>query len=68
MDVGAGAVAWPLISQMNPDASTLALASTEVDISAIPEGGSLTVNSEGPGQGATFKLELPSGETKPAPN
>lgn len=45
--VGAGAVVWPLISQMNPDASTLALASTEVDISAIPEGGSLTVKWRG---------------------
>ena len=45
--VGAGAVAWPLVSQMNPDASTLALASTEVDISAIPEGGSLTVKWRG---------------------
>lgn len=45
--VGAGAVAWPLISQMNPDASTLALASTEVDIGAIPEGGSLTVKWRG---------------------
>lgn len=45
--VGTGAVAWPLISQMNPDASTLALASTEVDISAIPEGGSLTVKWRG---------------------
>lgn len=45
--VGAGAVVWPLISQMNPDASTLALASTEVDISAIPEGGSLTVKLRG---------------------
>ena len=28
--VGAGAVAWPLIDQMNPAADTLALASTEV--------------------------------------
>ena len=27
--VGAGAVAWPLIDQMNPAADTLALASTE---------------------------------------
>ena len=45
--VGAGTVAWPLVSQMNPDASTLALASTEVDISAIPEGGSLTVKWRG---------------------
>ncbi len=36
--VGAASVVWPLISQMSPDASTLALASTEVDIGAIPEG------------------------------
>jgi ubiquinol-cytochrome c reductase iron-sulfur subunit len=36
--VGVGAVAWPLIDQMNPDASTLALASIEVDISQIAEG------------------------------
>lgn len=37
-------------------------------LAARQMGGSLTVNSEGPGQGATFKLELPIGETKPAPN
>jgi ubiquinol-cytochrome c reductase iron-sulfur subunit len=45
--VGVGALAWPLISHMNPDASTLALASTEVDISSIPEGGILTVKWRG---------------------
>ena len=45
--VGVGAAVWPLISQMNPDASTLALASTEVDISSIPEGGILTVKWRG---------------------
>jgi ubiquinol-cytochrome c reductase iron-sulfur subunit len=45
--VGLGAVAWPLISQMNPDASTLALASTEVDIGALPEGGIMTVKWRG---------------------
>ena len=42
-----GAVAWPLIDQMNPDASTLALATTEVDISAIPEGQIVTVKWRG---------------------
>jgi ubiquinol-cytochrome c reductase iron-sulfur subunit len=36
--VGVAAVVWPLISQMSPDASTLAMASTEVDIGAIPVG------------------------------
>jgi ubiquinol-cytochrome c reductase iron-sulfur subunit len=45
--VGAGAVAWPLISQMNPDASTLALSSIEVDIGAIPVGGIVTVKWRG---------------------
>lgn len=41
--VGAGAVAWPFIDQMNPAADTLALASTEVDLSPIEEGQSITV-------------------------
>ena len=36
--VGAVAVALPLINQMNPSADVLALASTEVDISAIQPG------------------------------
>jgi ubiquinol-cytochrome c reductase iron-sulfur subunit len=45
--VGAGAVAWPFISQMNPDASTLALASTEVDIASLPDGGIMTVKWRG---------------------
>ena len=41
--VGVGAVAWPLIDQMNPDASVKALASTEVDISSVEPGKSITV-------------------------
>ncbi len=41
--VGVGAVVWPLIDQMNPDASVKALASTEVDISAVEKGQSITV-------------------------
>ena len=41
--VGAAATAWPLINQMNPDASTLALASIEFDVSSIPEGQSVTI-------------------------
>jgi ubiquinol-cytochrome c reductase iron-sulfur subunit len=36
--VGAVATVWPFVSQMNPDAAVLALASIEVDISAIAEG------------------------------
>ena len=37
--VGAAAVAWPLISQMNPDASTIAAgAPIEVDLGPVAEG------------------------------
>jgi ubiquinol-cytochrome c reductase iron-sulfur subunit len=45
--VGAAALAWPFIDQMNPDASALALASIEVDLSAIEEGQSVTVKWRG---------------------
>ena len=45
--VGAAAAIWPLINQMSPDASTLAAASTEVDISGIAEGQILTVKWRG---------------------
>ena len=41
--VGVGAAVWPLIDQMNPDASVKALASTEVDVSNIQPGQSITV-------------------------
>jgi ubiquinol-cytochrome c reductase iron-sulfur subunit len=45
--VGAAAAAWPFIDQMRPDASTLALASIEVDVSALEPGMSLTVKWRG---------------------
>ncbi len=41
--VGAGAIAWPLVDQMNPSADVLALASIEVDISGLEPGSQLTV-------------------------
>jgi ubiquinol-cytochrome c reductase iron-sulfur subunit len=41
--VGAAATLWPLIQQMNPDASTLALASIEVDVKPIQQGQAITV-------------------------
>jgi len=44
---GVGAAAWPFIDQMNPDASVLALASIEVDISAIEIGQAITVKWRG---------------------
>ena len=41
--VGVGAAVWPLIDQMNPDASVKALASAEVDVSSVEPGQSITV-------------------------
>ena len=41
--VGVGAVVWPLVDQMNPDASVKALASTEVDVSSVQPGNTITV-------------------------
>ena len=45
--VGAAAFVWPLIDQMNPAADTLALASTEIDLSSLEEGQSITVKWRG---------------------
>ena len=41
--VGVAAVVWPLVDQMNPDASVKALASTEVDVSSVKPGNTITV-------------------------
>lgn len=45
--VGAVAVAWPFIDSLNPSADVLALASTEVDLTPIKEGHSITVKWRG---------------------
>lgn len=45
--VGVAAFAWPLIDQMNPSADTLALSTTEVDISGVEEGQQITVKWQG---------------------
>ena len=45
--VGVAGVAWPFIDQMRPDASTLALATVDVDVSAIEPGMSVTVKWRG---------------------
>jgi len=41
--VGVGVAVLPLIDQMNPDASVKALSSTEVDVSEVSPGQSITV-------------------------
>ena len=44
---GAGAVIWPLVSQMNPDASVLALSTKDVDLSSVPVGQAIKVMWQG---------------------
>ena len=41
--VGGAMALWPMIDQMNPDASTQALSSVEVDLAPIKEGQAVTV-------------------------
>ena len=45
--VGVGAAVWPLVNQLNPDASVLALAQIEFDVSSIAEGESVTIKWRG---------------------
>jgi ubiquinol-cytochrome c reductase iron-sulfur subunit len=41
--IGGAAALWPLIDQMNPDATSLSLASVEIDLSPIQDGQAITV-------------------------
>ena len=41
--IGVGSAIWPLIDQMNPDSSVKALSTTEVDISGVEVGKTITV-------------------------
>ena len=43
----AAAIVWPLVEQMNPDASTAAAASIEVDLSPIAAGQIVTFKFRG---------------------
>lgn len=45
--VGAAGVAWPFINSLNPSADVLALSSTEISLSAIEAGQSITVTWRG---------------------
>ena len=40
--VGAASLLWPFVQQMNPDASTKALASVELDLAPVKEGQAIT--------------------------
>lgn len=63
--VGTAGVVWPLVSQMNPDASTLALSSTEVDLAGIPKGQIVTIKWRG---GPVFVRHRTDAEIKAAEN
>jgi ubiquinol-cytochrome c reductase iron-sulfur subunit len=45
--VGAAATIWPFIDQMNPDASTLALSSIDIDVGGVAVGQEITVKWRG---------------------
>ena len=45
--IGGAAAIWPMIDQMNPDASALSLATIEVDLTPIEIGQSITVSWRG---------------------
>ena len=45
--VGAASIAWPIVDQMNPDATALALSKIEVDIGQLERGQAITVKWRG---------------------
>jgi len=45
--VGVASIAWPIVDQMNPDATALALSKIEVDISQLDRGQAITVKWRG---------------------
>ena len=45
--VTVGAAVWPLVNQMNPSASVLALATIDIDVSDVAEGSQITVKWRG---------------------
>ena len=45
--VGAAMTVWPLINQMNPDASVKALATVELDLAPVVEGQAITIKWRG---------------------
>jgi len=55
--VGAAGLVWPFISQMNPDASALALASVEVNVSSLEPGQSMKVKWRGKSVFVRYRTE-----------
>ena len=65
--VGAASVAWPLIDQMNPDASALALASVEVEVSSLEPGQSIKVSWRGKPVFIRYRTEKEVEEARAVP-
>jgi ubiquinol-cytochrome c reductase iron-sulfur subunit len=63
--VGIGAVIWPFVDFLNPSADVLALSSTEVSLTPIPEGQGITVVWRGK---PIFVRHLTPGELETALN
>lgn len=65
--VGAAVTIWPFIDSLNPAKDTLALASTEVDLSAIDEGQSITVIWRGKPVFIRYRTKAEIEDAKKAP-
>jgi ubiquinol-cytochrome c reductase iron-sulfur subunit len=65
--VGAGAAVWPLINQLNPDASVLALASVDFDLSSLTEGQSVTIKWRGQPIFIRYRTQKEIDEAKAVP-
>jgi ubiquinol-cytochrome c reductase iron-sulfur subunit len=65
--VGALAAVWPLINQLNPDASVLALASVDFDLSPLQEGQSVTIKWRGQPIFVTYRTQKQIDEAKAVP-
>jgi ubiquinol-cytochrome c reductase iron-sulfur subunit len=65
--VGAAAALWPLLDQMNPDSSTLSLATTEVELAPIEPGQAVTVMWRGKPIFIRHRTEKEIAEAKEVP-
>ncbi len=65
--IGVAALAWPFIDQMNPDATALALATTEVDVSSMEPGQSIKVVWRGKPVFIRYRTEKEVAEARAVP-
>jgi ubiquinol-cytochrome c reductase iron-sulfur subunit len=62
--VGVAGAVWPLINQLNPDASVLALSSVEFDLASLAEGQSVTIKWRGQPVFASHRTQKQIDEAK----